>query len=266
MSHLIVFLARPRTGTNYLVNLLSEGKQIESKTEIFHSKKPYGLKDEEVFQITDVDVTDFTDSEKAKLIHKEASKVINYFKLKACKTGIPISFKIFPGHLTNELVDELLIKDNDVIKVIIDRDILPTYVSRAKARKVGKWTKVNTSDVEIDIDIDDFESWFTKMNSWYAFIKGGLSAAKASFIYLDYKEITGGSDNENYELVRSRLKAIGLTLGAIDNNEFINTHNKQDKGRKIQDSIVNWNEFILSDRYKSLSFSDGDMSFWKRLN
>jgi hypothetical protein len=263
MSQLVVFLARPRTGTNYLVSLLAQGKGILSKSELFHPNNPHGFDNEDVFDITGIDVKGYSPKEKAELIRQEAPKAISLMKKWALDSGKPVSFKLFPGHLNRDTVRDYILADRDIKKVVIDRNILATFVSSEKAKKSGNYKHVDSSDLNIQINIKTFELWFQKMNSWYSFIKDYSVVSGEDYGYLNYNDFTSGSENDNYNNILKVLVDIGVNVKLkstqIDRKEY----SKQDNSINIADSVKNWDTFIKSEAYAKLEFLNNHDSFWE---
>ena len=133
-----------------------------------------------------------------------------------------------------------------------------------KARKLGKWTSVNTSELTVKVNLEHFESWLSQMSNWFLFLRKNLEEANSEYRYLDYKDFTQASDSENYNTIRLCLSELGVMLPIREERSFKTSHIKQDRGRDIRESVENWNEFNTSQAFTSFGLNKFGDSFWVR--
>ena len=76
--------------------------------------------------------------------------------------------KIFPQHLTNKELDQLLYEFKPDV-IMWRRNHLDRYVSHRKANATGIWHKTPTSDVEIEIDQNQLDAFISDYTDFYQY-------------------------------------------------------------------------------------------------
>ncbi|WP_289027925.1 hypothetical protein [uncultured Paraglaciecola sp.] len=234
-----IIFARPRTGTNYLINLLNcTGTNYYAKGEIFHKTKPYSLKEEEwslIFK-NENDLSKLSELEAARLVRNNPLLVIDYFKQLAKSQKQEIFIKVFPSHLDFNTVKKIL-DDDSIRTMILDRSIIETYISVNKAQTANKWTKVDTSNLSVDLDLQAFDNWFEKMKNWYVRLQEESPNETPTFNYNEFAFL----DPE--KAVHKILEKLNLKSDFEFQIDKIK-HKKQDSSKDILRTVTNRNEFI----------------------
>jgi hypothetical protein len=148
------------------------------------------------------------------------------------------SFKLFPGHLstTNTLAT---IGDLRPFIVFISREPIDTFISLKKAREAGGWSGINTSEMRVTLDVDEFLSWHVATQE---FLTGAWAAAErfaAGCAQITYREIYGGGDPAEI-VVRRKLESLGIDLGR---SAIVDSLPRQDHSEGRAKKVKNWGAF-----------------------
>lgn len=246
----IAWISLPRTGTNYLCDLLQNHHRIESHYEIFHKLKFYGQNRNRVISCINkkysTSFSNYKDTKLIKWIHSNPQELLTV--LKDLSKENYFSFKIFPGQLNQNLVKEAIIDDKSIKKILVKRNLLDVYVSREFALKLGKWGNINTSTMKLEINFEEFTKWFNWVDRWYKLFEEGLTNTGQSYSVLNYKVLHSQStDRDKFIYLIELLKTVDINLDlseeVIANIQNTISVKKQDKRTNIADKIANYLEF-----------------------
>lgn len=245
----IAWITLPRTGSNYLCELLHNHYRIQSHYEIFHKHKFYARNRNQIIDLINkkyyTNFTDYRDLNLIKWIHYNPHSLLSILKENSC--GDYFSFKIFPGQLNQRSVREVIINDSSIKKILVQRNLLDVYISRMLALKLGKWGHTNTSEIKLQVDYDDFIQWFTWVEQWYRFFEESLTSIGQNFSVMSYKGLhSNESDKDKFVYLINFLRTVDINL---ELREVVNTmqnavvYKKQDLRANIADKIANYAEF-----------------------
>ena len=258
----LAILAIPRTGTNYLCDLIDKFQDIESLYEIFHKDAVY-LGNHEEFQskvIQQIEeqhhlkISDFRDPSFVQFVSDRSQEFLDILAQSTeCKY---LSYKIFANHLSRQKLQDLIINNPAITKIIVKRNLLDVYLSARIAQKTNQWSDGDTSQFKLEFDDRDFLKWFTNQSKYYDFLENALVASGQPVNILQYETIHAHQTNqEKFQYLFDFLRAIGVELDAnnlvdlSDKNLDRNVRKKQDKRKMTFDKISNPN--ILVDTLKS---------------
>eukprot|EP01041_Mallomonas_annulata_P004214 gene4214-8388_t len=144
-----VVFGSARTGSNYLFELLRRHPLIVVYYEIFNQFVEFNYTEP---------YPNIKISERAiRSRHKDPEKFLNCIWNTNNDNRTAVGFKIFPGHLMNPIVDELLLHDKTIKKMVLIRsDVLAVYASVVFARTSGTWLLSDTSKMNFTLNIADF--------------------------------------------------------------------------------------------------------------
>eukprot|EP01041_Mallomonas_annulata_P008499 gene8499-17528_t len=152
-----------------------------------------------------------------------------------------VGFKIFHNHLDWSVVENLLILDHSIKKIILIRsDILSVYVSYTLALESKRWSKLDTSHIIKEVDVTAFEKYKDTYIHWFHMILSRLRLTRQKYVLLEYNH-----DLDNASNVRHTLDSIQSFLGVsrTDPDIMLNstTFIKQaSSGAPIEQRISNW--------------------------
>lgn len=263
-AELISILGIPRTGTNYLCGLLGKFDEINSLYEIYHNKAVFIgnpiLTQQTIDYINlkyQLKIKNHQDFDFINFVHQNPQEILEIISLHS--TYKYLSFKLFPNHLSLHDFHELIISNNQVIKILVKRNLLDVYLSLKFAIMIQNWRDLNTSSLKLDFNSNDFLNWYAKYQQYYDFIERELNKNNFEFSILRYEEIHRFHTNkEKFIFIFDFLKSIGLEISknnlSISNSELNNLIIKQDNRVNALDKVNNPNELISTLQNNQLEF------------
>jgi hypothetical protein len=234
----------PRNGTNYLCDLIGKFQEIDSLYEIYHNQAVY-LNNKQLSndviqhlkQVYKLNIQNNSDPQLIDFISKSPDLFLDI--LSSYSKNKYLSFKVFPNHLSQENLRDVIIKNNRIKKIIVKRNLLDVYFSVQFARLTQRWDQKDTSGLKVDFNPHNFLKWYTSHTEYYNFIERELKASHQEAIALDYEKIhTLNNNQEKFEFLFNFLRSVDLDLNP--ENLFNNSQVDLNKNiRKKQDRRVN---------------------------
>ncbi len=103
-------------------------------------------------------------------------------------------FRYFPGH--DPRVQDALIADPAIAKIVLTRNPTESYVSLKIARETGQWKLTDNRrrrDARATFNEDEFGTYLDELRDFQSTLRLGLQAAGQSAFYLDYAELGDGA-------------------------------------------------------------------------
>lgn len=239
----------PRSGSNYLCQLLNSHPDVFSNFEIFHLSKVYFRDPEEtVPRLNQLLSTQFTGIEDPALVHfahQHSERLIE--GLRNLANGRTLSFKVFPRHFSRKQFREHVLADRRLAKILLKRDYLSAYVSRMKALKMKKWASADTSAIRVSLDPHDFKKYVRDNNYWFDTSEHLLNASGQQYAVVDYDELMSiDGERERLTHMIEIIRKTGLELASLESAGVTDVNSrmkKQDKTRKLESTVENMDEF-----------------------
>jgi len=136
--------------------------------------------------------------------------------------------------------------------IIIRRNLLHSYISHKKAEHFDKWSKVDTTNTKLKINLQNFLDYYNKTTRAYVTIINSIR--HKNVLFLEYEQIHKLSSEEqkiNYILEKLKLIGLDLEFNKPDGYEFLF---KQDKNKKISDKVLNYHDLKTFLIKKNLGF------------
>lgn len=234
-----------RTGTNYLCDQLRQIAEIRSRTEIFHRQEAFGLTDAEIAAVGAAARQRFEHGRDAALIawmREHPGSAIEAVHSAGPRESI-LSFKIFREHLPVEAVRESFLTRNDVVFLIVRRQIIDSYISLRKAQTVASFTTNDTTDVRVRLHPATFAKYVRTNQQWYEAISTELiSSARPSarLNYEDFAHLPPGDIAGQLVTVLEGLCGTRFSLRSNTGSQF----RKQDRAESYEQKVSNWNQFL----------------------
>lgn len=270
MAELIIVVSSARAGSTNLRRVLQSFERVETFGEAFN---PTGGMDQDriraVAGFFGVDGSDI-DAARPRLrerMRKDPVAACDAFLAYADSVGGAFAeFKALPGHVPAPAFEAILRKHRP-IGVFLFRSPLDVFISLEKAKSLGRFRRVDTTDVKPSIAAKDFMAWkFKQQNHYqmasYLFRKAGLRT-----LPIAYEEMYA-DPRSPCEYVAARFEEIGVDLGPYveDEAEFMT---RQDRGSDRAGKVANWDAFHADvlrhmpaeavDRY---SFEGNPIALW----
>ena len=267
MTNHIAILAIPRTGTNYLGDLISKFNEIDSLYEIFHKDAVYlgnngQLRENIIEHINrehNLAIDSFRDATFVDFVSNNSQAFLDIIARESQKKYV--SFKIFSSHLKREKLRNLVIQNRQITKIIVKRNLLDVYLSGKIAQQTNQWGKADTSKFKLEFDDNDFMKWFTNQNKYYDFIETELTKSGQKINILQYETIHSHENNrEKFQYLFDFFESAGLQLdrsnllNIAEKDLDRNVRKKQDKRNSTLDKLSNPNTLVNALKDYELEF------------
>jgi len=142
------------------------------------------------------------------------------------------TIKIFPEHLHLKTLEKIIQKFQPHI-IFLRRNHLDRYVSLKKANASGKWHKVDSSSLEIEVNASELDKYIQDYKKFYNSIKTFALASKCEILDLEFKELN------NQQKVEEVQKFV-----AIYGNKGLDTLPKQPTTTKMDKASISQDKFL----------------------
>jgi len=142
------------------------------------------------------------------------------------------TIKIFPEHLHLKTLEKIIQKFQPHI-IFLRRNHLDRYVSLKKANASGKWHKVDSSSLEIEVNASELDKYIQDYKKFYNSIKTFALASKCEILDLEFKELN------NQQKVEEVQKFV-----AIYGNKGLDTLHKQPTTTKMDKASISQDKFL----------------------
>ena len=149
--------------------------------------------------------------------------------------------KIFTHKIDNKLRFEKrleVIKHSEFV-FLLKRNFIDVYISYKKAKKINIYTKIDTSNIKIDFNINEYEKQKADYEKYFEEIEKYCNLYKIKYYIIDYDELHGMKEDKILfikNIIEKQLK-IKLTL------EKTGIMIKQDTSTDYKDKINNYDVF-----------------------
>jgi FkbM family methyltransferase len=193
-----------RTGSNYLVSLLNQFEGVVCHGEAFNPGF-VGLREDYYAKL------EMTREDPAKR-DADIGKFYNAI-LERENPAILCGFKMFPGH--NPDILRRTLSDPSLVKIILKRDVLTSFISLCQAETSGVWmiqdgnkqTRSQSqarSDVKIAFDGPRFLRYRQRVHDFYREVEESLRNTGQNYLHLWYKDLTAPSTVRSLEQLLNR--------------------------------------------------------------
>ncbi len=155
----VIIVSHPRSGSSYVNRLLGNFDKINIVMEPFHQYEDVAkahirstLSNKYSDFISQVKLLDSSLYEYAHNKPKEFIELVGSYT-----EGEYLALKIFPDHLPDEQLEELLASSSVVI--FLRRNPLHSYISSRIADKLEIWGGKDTSKIKVSIDEESYIKW-----------------------------------------------------------------------------------------------------------
>lgn len=142
------------------------------------------------------------------------------------------TIKIFPEHLHPETLKKIIQKFKPHV-IFLRRNHLDRYVSLKKANASGKWHKVDSSDLEIEVNASELDKYINEYIKFYTDVKKVALSANCEILDLEFKEL---NDPHRVEEIQEFV--------AIYGNKGLDTLPKQPTTTKMDKASISQDKFL----------------------
>jgi len=150
-------------------------------------------------------------------------------------------FKVFFRHLSVQQVTESIVSQPDIHILFVRRRPIDTFISARKAQQVRTWQGIDTTDIKVAIDVDNFLRWWTARAAWYRDLERACWVRGKAFDHLSYETDIDLPPVEATRSFGARLARAGVT-GLTLPDAVVGT-SRQDRTRDVAQKVENWPEF-----------------------
>lgn len=248
MTKEICCLSMGRTGTNYLCELMDNVNNAISLREIFNYDRAY--MPNHIFEKVKAKLNLTYDHQMVIMAHEYANFFMDAIRAVAIDLNKEyIFYKIFmtSNNLTLEQLEEIVFMNENAHVIYLERNPLRVYISLIKAKKINIWGKVDTSNVLMTFNKQDFFDHFIKCERFNNRVKQLSQKFNKKILFITYEEITNEklTDKERLDYFINKVNNFfNLNLESSNNINLENiTYFKQDNS-KLEDSVKNYDEMI----------------------
>lgn len=241
----LCIVAHARTGTNYLCNLLDSFRGVRCYKELFHPNAVFGLDDHEIELARKKTWRRYRDIYSSSLVKYARGKPERFLRFLdgAQKNGIEVlCFKIFPSHLPWELIESDILSHDNTHFLFVKRNMLESFISFQKAKKVKKFSFIDTTEVKVSLRASEFLSFAAENAAWFDRWEHAIEDRGFLSNTIMYGSEITTSEEESIAALGGKLKALGLPFGEAQARSL--TFEKQDKGQSNRNKVENWEEFV----------------------
>ena len=250
-SKLIAILSMPRNGTNYLCDLIRKFQEVDSLYEIYHNKSSYinnlSLANKVIRDINQkyqLKIEKQSDRQLIDFINRHPQAILNLLAKHSNKKYV--SFKIFPNHLSSENLKQVIIRDRNIKKIIVKRNLLDVYFSSQIAQLTKRWDRKDTSDLKLDFNPGSFLKCLESYRSYYNLIETELKNSQQEVLILNYEKIHNFNTNqEKFIFLFNFFRSVGIQLDQSNLFNYSaeelnkNIRKKQDKRSDRLEKVTN---------------------------
>jgi len=247
VPRLLCVVGIPRTGTNYLCSVLNRFSGIEGRFEIFHPNRSYSMHPVELLELSRLLGKRFVaspeDPEAVRTIRSHPELALECILRLMPPSKRLLTFKVFSHHLTAAQVTEAIVARPDAMIVFVRRRPVEAYISHQKALALGKWSQIDTTDLEIRISAENFLQWWQQAADWYLSLEAACWAYGKRFNRLSYERDIDIAPAHLVQRLKALLASNGIHDLAVPDGDLSTEVSRQDRTEDVERRVVNWVEF-----------------------
>jgi hypothetical protein len=230
-----------RSGTSCLNKLFNNfsNLNINNNYEIFNENNPYYKKNLlkkicTYYKINESQINEIISF----LIKNDPEKYFNNYMNDIISENIKI-FKILEHQLTLE--NQFKIINNTDFIFILKRNLLDTFISDRKAKIINKYMNVDTSDISININLNEYNLFVKKKEEWFNKIINYLNSNNKKYIIIEYEQFYDLNINQKMDYLKKILKD-NINIDLNLNETLVEELQKQDNNNNYKQKITNYEE------------------------
>jgi len=207
MFGVIPVFSHPRSGSTYLMGLLSKASNYVGMMEPFHSFE--NVREMNISRLLKAHCEDETLCQQLVTDWVECARQNPTQQLELVSPllkGQTLGFKVFPGHLEQPHIESLFAYAPDV--VILRRNLLHSHLSDVIASRSGRYANKNTSEEQVTFQPKVFEVWANRMNRFLSDVEDSSKRAGVKCHTVHYEDIT----QMDVESLRHLFSTFGINV------------------------------------------------------
>jgi hypothetical protein len=163
-----------------------------------------------------------------------------------------LSFKVFPGQVPAQRIATRLIPMPRMRFLIVKRRIIDAYISLVKARLLERWGKVDTTNLRVILDPEQFVRYVENHRRWYETLSAEIASSGKPGPVLIYEEFSRLGEKAQIEQLSTTLRAMGFGELAPSETPTGSLPWKQDRSLSYEHKVMNWAQFVGDPRVREL--------------
>ncbi|MFN4154621.1 MAG: sulfotransferase [Paracoccaceae bacterium] len=237
---LIVVLAGPRSGSNFLCNLLEGMPGLIALSEVFNPRDIYGLNNHPALRQRLVERFGSEDAlaHAFRMTPEEATDAL----MEATQDARLVLIKVFPNQIHGAALRSILAKYG-AGAILLMRRRLDQFISLNKALAQDMWHSAATTDLRPRIEVEPFLRWTAAMDGWIARTARSCQQVGLPVAALSYERDLLDPDPDSLAAgLAARLAVLrcGLTPGTISKRSFFRRQDMTDDpfGKVVDGAIL----------------------------
>ncbi len=151
----------------------------------------------------------------------------------ARRDGNILGLRHFDGH--DHSIQEEMLQHRDVIKIILTRNMVASFVSLQMARATGEWIRRSHDDsspTQIRFDVDRYQTYANRLQRYYAGIRDRLETTGQTYLFASYEDVL------NNDKIVEIARFVGSRSAMISEKTILR---KQSSGT-LRDKLINYDE------------------------
>jgi len=241
VSHLIAMLSEPRSGSSVIIQLLHCCPNVEVIDEPFHPKRVVleshlaPRVQEQLKKHSGQSVC--SPAEISKTAHSQTTLYLRAIADSSDKEFL--FFKIFRTHLSKSPLYEYILRNPNVSKLVLRRNSLHTFISWKKAESLANWSHVDTTDMKIELDLEQFANFFSASTTWFDGIAQEMQRQNADLPELHYEDYARLPAWQQLQYVAEKLHSCGIEIQLPEPDKLAISLTIQDRSQSIEQKISN---------------------------
>lgn len=246
MIHGICIIGTRRTGSNHLMNLLSNFRRLEATGELFSRERIIGidLLLPKLRRITGLAIPSTHDPVLHARAREKPGAFLEVIEEAARRRGKrAYCFKLFEDQLSRNEIEDQVLSRPGMHPVLLVRRSVDTFISLAKATSTDQWMTRDTTGLQVALDVEEFASWLAEQRNWYGHWLSRARRRGEKPVVLSYEE----DIDQPARMVLRRFARMSVSLGINLRPPLLLTNrglNRQDRNTDPSERVANWAEFI----------------------
>ena len=244
-----MLIGAPRTGTNYLLNLLWHHQDVYVSSEVFHPEKAFGMEGRPLAEFGKLSGLEFEGIDDPRLLPTmeiSLEKLVRSFRSLESEGKNCFVFKVFPGHLNPYFLKKLMLLVDKTI--FVKRRVLDSYISVVKSELTREFYSRDTTSILPSLNTAHFLRWHGWTSNWYCeCYRTWIDVNQNTDIpILFYEDFTRATNEQNLSFLLSKFRSrfrISLGDSVVRMGE---TLLRQDRENNPDLKVSNYHQFICA--------------------
>lgn len=198
-----------RSGSSQVMQLLRLFRGVEVFPELFHPRGPdSGVSSLALAAGLPAKVGRAPDL--GRWVRADPLRALDVLAASAPPSTLAFATKLFPTFLEHEFLDRCLMAAPNAHFVTLTRSPIDTFISLTKAKSMGEWAHVDTTNLRPSLQVDEFVAWHRRISDWYRQVEGLLARHGRQDLRLVYEADVNVDEPRTLGRLREILATVGV--------------------------------------------------------